>query len=213
MMTDASSDISGAAWQRKYTLLGGRFTATLIGTTRRETLSLATLRSASMSSNTDSGELSTNLISGFFASSDIVLLLDVRGLAFDVSEGLRQRRHTVAEKAVAGACYRWVCNDDRCHVVSDARVVGQKPCLRLGAFWSAWPQLRAGEHLRVGHGGRSERICASWGSPPQEFGNVEPVIGGQRGLACGIRETLFELLDLVSEREILALKAAVLALK
>src|SRR5262249_36279597 len=101
MMTDASSDISGAAWQRKYTLLGGRFTATLIGTTRRETLSVATLRSASMSSNTDSGELSTNLISGFFASSDIVLLLEVRGLAFDVSEGLRQRRHTVAEKAVA----------------------------------------------------------------------------------------------------------------
>src|SRR5262245_66457001 len=106
MMTDASSDISRAAWQRKYTLLGGRFTATLIGTTRRETLSVATLRSASMSSNTDSGELSTNLISGFFASSDIVLLLEVRGLAFDVSEGLRQRRRTFAEKAVAGACYR-----------------------------------------------------------------------------------------------------------
>src|SRR5215472_10398777 len=61
--------------------------------------------------------------------------------------------------------------------------LGLDASLRLGAFWSAWPQLRAGEHLRVGHGGRSERICASWGGPPQEFGNVEPVIGGWRGFA------------------------------
>src|SRR5215510_1804076 len=156
MMTDASSDISGAAWQPKCTLLAGRFTATLIGTTRRETLRVATLRSASMSSNTDSGEPSTNLISGIFASSDIVLLLEVRGLAFDVSEGLRQRRHTVAEKAVAG------------------------------------------EDRRVGRCGRSERICASWGSPPQEFRNVEPVIGGWRNGG----QPRFQFVDFGAECEI-----------
>src|SRR5262245_64410402 len=76
---------------------------------------------------------------------------------------------------------------------------------RLGAFWSAWPQLRAGEDRRVGHCGRSERICASWSSPPQEFGNVEPVIGGWRNGG----QPRFQFVDFGAECEIFAPQAGV----
>src|SRR6516165_5995805 len=76
----------------------------------------------------------------------------------------------------------------------------------LDALWLAWPQLRAGEDRRVGHCGRSERICASWGGPPQEFGNVEPVIGGWRNGG----QPRFQFVDFGAECEIFAPEAGIL---
>jgi hypothetical protein len=62
MIIEASSDIFGSSWERKYTLLAGLRTVTLTGTTRRETLSMAVLRKVSMSLKTLSAAVSIGLM-------------------------------------------------------------------------------------------------------------------------------------------------------
>src|SRR5215472_4199828 len=54
---------------------------------------------------------------------------------------------------------------------------------------------------------------SSPGAPKQAFRDVEPIVGGRRGLACGIREPLSKLFDLVSEREVFPLEPELFVLQ
>src|SRR5215471_16698291 len=54
---------------------------------------------------------------------------------------------------------------------------------------------------------------SSPGAPTQAFRDVEPIVGGRRGLACGIREPLSKLFDLVSEREVFPLEPELFVLQ